>query len=124
MIIDNIILWRGNFKIIEEQFSYLSTAGIIIAAALGVLALLAALISPLWFSTVSKILAKHRYTHWLSSSQFGRLLPFACAFLLFPISGLFSTSRLTFWLFLLFGWGAAAIILYCGELFDEWSPKM
>lgn len=114
------VLCYMSLGIVEEQFSYMSQAGIIIAVALGAVAVIAAFAAPIWFPRLSVILSSRKSTRWLASPQFGRILPFACAFMLFPISGFFSTSNLTFWLFLLFGWGAAAILLYVGKLVDDW----
>ncbi|MBD5358480.1 MAG: hypothetical protein HDR88_16090 [Bacteroides sp.] len=116
--IDNIFGY-ATFDIVEEHFGYLSPVGIIIAASLGSVALILALLAPLWFPGLSKRLLTHTHTRWIASSQFGWILPFACAFLLLPISGLFSTSNFTFWLFLLFGWGFSAILLYFGSLIDK-----
>lgn len=119
----NTIFGYATFDIVEEHFGYLSPAGIIIAASLGCIALMFAILAPLWFPSLSKIFSMHRHTRWLTSPHFGWILPFAGAFFLFPISALLSTSKFTFWIFLLFGWGFCAILLYFGRLIDKFVSK-
>jgi hypothetical protein len=118
-----LFLGAASFRIIEEHFSYLSHTGRVVAIVLGLLALAAALTAPLWFARLSKPLASNKYTRWMSTPQFGYIIPFAAALLLFPVCGLFSSSIMTFWLFLLFGWGGAAILLYTGQVFNEFSSR-
>ncbi len=112
------ILGVASLKIVEEQFGMLSEGGIILAISLAAFALLGAFLAPFWFPRLSAWLSKNDRTRWLSSSQYGRLLPFVVGCLLFPLCGLFSSNAFSFWIFLLFGWGAAAILLYCGAVVD------
>lgn len=116
-------LGYATFAIVEEQFGLLSAPGIILAAVLGIGAVILALMAPLWFPALSAKFEVNKSWRWLASPQFGRLLPFAIACFLFPCCGFFSSSIFTFWLFLLFGWGFGAILLYTGVVMDKWTQK-
>ncbi len=122
MVTDGIVGY-ASFEVVEEQFGNLSAAGVILAVGLFVVALAFAFAAPLWFPRLSHAFKSRKYLRRLASPQFGRILPVSIAFLLFPISGFFSANSLTFWIFLLFGWGFSALLLYYGTLIDSWSSK-
>ncbi|GEM_PF-2905118 len=113
-------LSSANFHIIEEHFEMLPHPVIIVIMVMLILAIVSAIMSPKWFPCVARMLYTSRHTRWLCSPQFGYLLPFTIVAFIFPIAGLFSSNIWTVWLFLLFGWGIAAILLYTGYLLDRW----
>lgn len=116
----SIIIGSANFHIIEDHFEMLPHSVIIVIMVMLLFAIAAAIMSPKWFPRVARMLSTSSRTHWLCSPQFGYLLPFTIVAFIFPIAGLFSSNIWTVWLFLLFGWGIAAILLYTGYLLDRW----
>lgn len=54
------ILCRQNFKIVEKHFAYLSTAGVIIAISLLVVAILGVVTQNLWFPKLSARFESHK----------------------------------------------------------------
>lgn len=103
----------GGLRYLTVHYDALSETGRWILLGLFAVALVASACSSWWMSPLARRSASKRVAdiEWMAVPNAGYWLPFVLFFFLMPVCGFFSSREDTWWILLIFGWLAVALIL-------------
>lgn len=103
----------GGLRYLTEHYDALSDTGRILLCVLFAVAVIASAISSWWMRALAIKSARRRVwdIEWIAVPNVGYYLPFVLFFLFVPVCGVFSERVDTWWILLIFGWLAAALII-------------
>ncbi len=102
------------FRLLSDHIEGMSAAGLILLGVLAFVTILLAVTGSLWFTAIVRRICARRCPglEWVAVPKVGGGLAIAVFFAVFPVFSVFSDRSDSWWLFLLFGWLAAAMTLY------------
>lgn len=99
---------------VTDTISSLSTLGVVLLSVVALIALIASVTSGRWFpKLVWKAHARRQPDiERVAVPRIGFYYPLILFFVIFPVFALFADAPGAWWIFMLFGWGMAAVIMY------------